>query len=210
MGQELNKFYAEFNRTTDRYGKSDSSHGEVFYTPGRIILKVAKPILQWIDIRQNETMLFYPDDKKCLRLSSQQGNFVNFINTFLAAVYDDYNLTKQGYTLAETVFKGDTLYSFWNTDKAQIRFTLIHKQNRLLQVIGSDEDHDLSTSVTFTNHLVFAGRYYPARMDFFQKYRDQTSREAVNLFGLIFNQPMPEAIKNFKIPDNVECKTLEW
>jgi hypothetical protein len=209
-GQELSRFSAEFYRDTNRHGRSDSSNGEVYYSNERIIIKVKNPIRQWIEVKPNLTRLYYPDRAQCISLQSKQEGFVNFINTFLAAIYEDYNLTKQGYMLFNTVFKGDTLYSSWRTDKTKVNFTLVHYKNRLCRVESSDEERHFITSVAFSNHILFEGRYYPTRLVFLQNYQGHTSREEINLCRIVFNKPFPERIEKFKIPDDVETKIVEW
>ena len=209
-GQDIVRFQSSFRREVKKYGKSDSTAGEVFYTAQKVILKVSGPIRQWIEVRHNETKLYYPHQQKGIILKSKQESFVNFINTFLASVHEDYNLSSQGFSLYDNVFKGDTLYSYWRTDKTSIKFTLIHYKNRLVKVESTDEENNFFTSVSFSEYILFAGRHYPLKMMFIHIYKDDRSEELVVLSKISFNQSFPDEIVKFKMPEDVELKVIEW
>jgi outer membrane lipoprotein-sorting protein len=209
-GQDLDRFNSNFQRDINKYGKSERTAGDVYYTPERIILNVTEPIAQWIIVHQYQTILYYPDQNKGIRLKSQQQSFVNFVNTFLASAQEDYNLSTQDFLLYENDFKGDSLYSYWQTDKAKVNFTLIHYDNRLVKVESRDEENNFFTSVAFAEHVLFAGRYYPSRMVFTQIYKGDKSKEVVIFSEICFNQSFPAEIENFTIPENAELKVLDW
>jgi hypothetical protein len=209
-GQNINRFHAVFQRNIDKYGKSDSTAGEVYYTPQKIILKITEPINQWIEVHQNETVLYYPDQRKGILLKSQEESFVNFINTFLASALEDYNLSNQDFSLYKNEFKGDTLYSYWKSGVTQIYFTLIHFEDRLVKVESRDEENNFITSVSFMDHIQFERRFYPTRMDFMQEYKGNKTVEWVTLSEIIFNKSFPEEINNFTIPQEVELKVIDW
>ena len=209
-GQDVKKFNSSFERSVHKYGKYDSTAGDVYYTPDKIILNVKKPITQWIEVFQNETRLYYPDQHKGICLKSKQESFVNFINTFLASVREDYNLTNQNFSLYENKFKEDSLFSYWRSGQTNVKFMLVHSNNRLVEVESRDEQNNYVTSVCFPEHLAYGGKFYPVKMVFSQVYKGEKTQETVVLSSVRFNEPFPSEIENFKIPDDVELQVIEW
>ncbi|MEM2175364.1 MAG: hypothetical protein QXI58_07070 [Candidatus Micrarchaeia archaeon] len=214
--QSFKNITAEFTRTiTKKEIVEEFVKGRIYYqAPQRIILKVIKPVNQWIVLEDTIMLIYYPNEQKAFRFHSKNPFSLPFFQAFVSVVTDDFGLPKVGFSLTKSEIKGDTLLTYWEPPK-QIKKILGNTiigltKNKLLFVEIRDTKGRKLAKTTYSNHFQYGKNFFPLEITSVVYEKDSFTIEKVVYTNPQFNVPLPKEVVNFKIPDNIEIKEIEW
>ena len=212
--QNFNSLSVEFTRTIERNNKKEVVCGKIYHTNPKTILKVTKPITQWIIKEEKNISLYYPDEKRAIEIKSENPTFLNFFEAFLNANKEDYGLSASGYSIEKSEIKGDTLFSCWNPpenlSKSLGQFILAYKNDKIVVIKNNDVKGSYRIKVTFKNHILNGAAYYPLEITMEQYIKNKFSVEKIVFSNLEINKPFPKEISNFQIPREIKLDTIKW
>jgi outer membrane lipoprotein-sorting protein len=179
-----------------------------------VVVEVDTPLEQVMAITDKVMLIYYPNAKKAFRIKSKNPVPPPFIQTILGAMKEDYGLIKQGYTFIKHEKKGDTLHTYWAPPPKQKKilgtFILGTLSNKLVYAEAQTPDGTPAIKSFYRNHLKFGDSYIP--LDISSEYYNESeiTREHITFSDVKFNPVIPDRILNFKIPDGIPTKEVEW
>jgi len=213
--ETLNTFAAQIERILVERNKEEIVRGIIYYqTPQKIFIEVDTPIEQVMSIADKVMLIYYPNAKKAFRIKSKNPIPLPFIQTIIGAMKEDYGLIKQEYTFIKHEKKGDTIYTYWEPPSKQKKrlgiFILGTLSNKLVYAEAQTPDGTQAVKSFYRKHLKFGDSYIP--LDISSEYYDKSevTREHIIFSNVKFNPVIPDRILNFKIPDGIPTKEVEW
>jgi hypothetical protein len=212
----LNTFSAQIERTLVEHNKEEIVKGIIYYqAPQEVFIEVDTPLEQIMAITDKVMLIYYPNAKKAFRIKSKNPIPPPFIQTIIGAMKEDYGLIKVGYTFIKHEKKGDTLYTYWEPPSKQKKFLGIFilgtLSNKLVYAEAQTPDGTPAVKSFYRKHLKFGDSYIP--LDISSEYYDKSEimrGEHIIFSDVKFNPVIPDRILNFKIPDGIPVKEVEW
>jgi outer membrane lipoprotein-sorting protein len=211
----LNTFSAQVERTLVEHNKEEIVKGIIYYqAPNNVVVEVHTPLEQIMAITDKVMLIYYPNAKKAFRIKSKNPIPPPFIQTIIGAMKEDYGLIKQGYTFIKHEKKGDTLYTYWEPPSKQKKnlgvFILGTLSNKLVYAEAQIPDGTPAVKSFYQKHLQFGDSYIP--LDISSEYYNESDimREHIIFSDVKFNPVIPDHILEFKIPDGIPVKEVEW
>jgi hypothetical protein len=216
ISQSFNTLTISFVRTVENNNKKEISKGYIYYYDNKTItLKITAPILQWMVISGNKTLIYYPEENKALNIKSQAPAVLPFFQAFIAIIKSDFGLSEIGFKLRKNEFKEDTLYTYWespeNLKNAKISYILMIYNDRIIGIKVIKQIEEILAELRFKDHYPYGGLYFHLKMDITQyQSKKITVYENIIYSNPIFDHPLPEEVVHFQIPENIETKEIEW
>lgn len=214
--QVIQTVFAEFNREY-KYGKNkDIVEGKIYYQAktDKLVVVVDRPLKQFMILKGNEIIIYYPDRLKAFRITSQNPSSMPFFQLFIGVIKEDYGLTDLGYTFASYDRKGNKLISYWNPPKSLSRFlgemVLEYENNRLVYAESKNSKGKIVSKAFYKNHILYGGNYFPLEISVTKDFKLDSSVEKIIYRSVKFNTSLPQDIVNFKLPPEVEVEEIEW
>ena len=204
-----------FERHSVQNGVSETTRGTIFFRAQALTLvHIQTPVNQWMLHRDQEMLIYYPDEQKAFRITSTQiPFFVSFFQAFLGVLLEDFGLTSIGYTLARCDQQGDVLISHWNPPAAAVKslgsFLLEYQANRLVRVELNDPRGQLVSRTLFRNHQPYGNIDFPGEI-LSERFQGMKGTETVLFIEPRFNVELPAEAVNFSIPAGVSVKEVQW
>lgn len=210
----FNKLSLSFVRTVDTGEGRDISKGTIYYDYKKAILKITEPVLQWMILSMNQTIIFYPEEKHLLTIKSKSPTMLPFFQSFIGIIESDFGLSKIGYKLDDTEFKGDTLFTYWILPEKykgiQSKYILSFLNDKIIGLKLFNNQNVIIKS-QFGDHYPYGGFYFPLKVNIiYYNKEDGPVMEKIIYTKPVFDKPFPEEIVNFKIPENIKRKEIEW
>ncbi|MFC1475678.1 outer membrane lipoprotein carrier protein LolA [Candidatus Zixiibacteriota bacterium] len=203
----------EFERVVVTESAVDSTRGTIYFrAPARTVVTVTYPVNQWMVFDRAAMLIYYPDESRAFRFTSDNPFTLPFFQAFLALAKDDLSLLESGFTLRDSEIRGDTLLTRWNPPaaaKKQVGLALVrHVENRLVAMEVHDTNGKAISRTTYGNHLEYHGMYFP--LEIVSEYLLEQSRENVIYHHPQFDSKLPAKIIDFQLPADVDLKIVEW
>ena len=205
-----------FIRTVEQDKKKDIFKGHIYYYyQKKLTVKIIEPVLQWMVFSNNTTLIYYPEEKRGLHIKSRSPAILPFFQAFVAVTKSDFGLSELGFKLDKNELRQDTLYTYWilpekNKDK-QTTYLLMVYNERIIGTKLTDQNGKAVSELQLSDHLFHEGYYFPLKMNLKEYHPDHTVVcEDIIYTHPIFDQPFPEEVVHFTIPENVEMKGIEW
>ena len=195
----------------------DSYSGDLFSNKEFLFVDINFPINQNFIIRGSKTILYYPDEGKAISISTDSYPVVPFFYTLKAFSIEDFGLSKKGYILDSTQVSSDnkSIISYWTPPKEQSEYInkleLLIKQNNIVSLKSFNERNDMISSIQFYKINEYNKIFLPSEIKFTNRNAiGRVTTETIIINKMIINAPLPKEIMDFKLPDNIEIKEVEW
>jgi outer membrane lipoprotein-sorting protein len=214
--QLIDTISTEFNREYNEGNKNEITKGKIYYhaKPEKLLIKVDHPICQWMILKGNETIIYYPSELQAFRIISQNPVSMPFFQAFIQVVKEDYGLSDFGYSFANFKREGNILISYWEPPKILSKllgkFALKYEDNKLIYTEIKDAKGEILSKTYFKNHIIFGATYFPLEVSIVKNTRLSSTLETVIYKNPQFNSPIPQEIIAFKIPLDVKVKEVKW
>ena len=211
----LNTFSAKFNREFVEHNKKEVVKGTIYYrAPKKVIAEVDTPIEQVMAVIDKVMLIYYPNEKKAFRIKSKNPIPPPFIQTIIGSMKEDYGLIESGYTLVKHEKKGDTIYTYWKPPSKHKKvlgsFILGTVSNKIVSAEAHQPDGRVAVKSVYRKHIKFGEKYIPREV-FTEFYGESgVTQEHVIFSDVKFNPTLPDRVLNFRIPDSIPVKEVEF
>lgn len=214
-GQIARSMSVEFTQITIKGASREAVKGNIYYqAPKRVVLKVTEPVYQWMVLERNTMLIYYPNEQKAFRFSSENPFSLPFFQAFVGVLKDDFGLSEAGFTLARNEMKEDTLLTYWKPPKQAKNIlgnTMIGlARDRLVFVEVQDAKGKTLVKTTYRNHFQYGEVFFPLEIASVQYQGSSSIIEEVTYANPQFNVTLPQEIVDFRIPLGIEVKEIEW
>lgn len=204
----------EFNRIVKEKDSEDNVKGHIYYDLNKSIIITEKPINQWMILENNVLLIYYPDDRQAIRIKSQNPVSMPF-SQFLYGLFDNnLGLIKLGYTISKNELHHDTLSVHWKPPKDMEKkvgeFVIALKEKKIISTEMKDTDRKTIIYTRYDNHIEYCKQFFPLKITSNISSESGPTTEIILFDKPVFNKPLPENILNFKLPDNLIVKEVEW
>lgn len=212
--QMLKTFSAEFTRETIERNKKERVEGKIYYRSDfkELIFCVSDPINQWMILKGNETLIYYPDSRQAFKINSQIPSIMPFFEATLAAIDEDCSLKKMGYEFSHYERKGDILISYWKPDKKLSKIfgecILAYQRNQLIYLEMKGPNSQSFSRIEYANYIKHENIYFPLEIMIIKKKHSDNGMEKIIYKNPVFNSPLPLEVINFKIPEATIIKEI--
>jgi len=214
--QIIDTISIEFKREYKEGNKNEITKGNIYYQAilKEVVIKVEYPINQWMILKGNEMIIYYPNELQAFLIISQNPMSMPFFQAFIQVVKEDYGLSDFGYTFTNFKREGNILISYWEPPKILSKllgkFALKYEDNKLIYTEIKDAKGEILSKTYFKNHIIFGATYFPLEVSIVKNTRLSSTLETVIYKNPQFNSPIPQEIIAFKIPLDVKVKEVKW
>lgn len=202
----LKTLTGDFIRETYNQSDKETITGSFYYSaPSQILLHIKTPTNQILTWNKDTLIIFYPEEKKAFKISKT----LNPLPQLISVISGAQGIENLGWTLFKKVKKGDTLYSYFVSEKQEIIGSMaIGKiKNKIVASEIRDTDGTLIAKTSFSRHLQ---NNIPSRISLWRVSDADTTREEIELKNMIFNSQIPDTILHFSIPQSPDIEITYW
>ena len=163
--------------------KKEVTKGQIYYDQKNITLEVIEPIIQWVVLSDNQTLIYYPEEKSALKIKSKSPALLPFFYAFIGIIKSDFGLSEIGFKLKITELHGDTLFTFWspaeNLKDAKLTQILIIHNDKIIGTKLIDQKENILSESQFKDHYSYGGFYFPLKINithYQNKYKTMNAR----------------------------------
>lgn len=204
----------EFTRITEQKKSEEIIKGHIYYDRNKTIVITREPLNQWMVIENNIMLIYYPHEKKAIRIKSQNPVTLPFFQSFIGLVDDNLGLTKLGYTINKNEVHGDTLFVHWkppkDAEKLLGEIILSLKDNRIVLTELYAPNGKTMVKTAYNKYIERGNQFFPLEIKSVLYSESNMTTETIIYNNPIFNDPLPKQISQFGLPDNIEVKEVEW
>lgn len=214
-GSVLSTAVADFQRECSDGPGTERISGIVYYQgPEKVLVQVQRPVNQIMVVTGNRLIIYYPDDNRAFRITSRGPVSLPFAQIFTSIAKEDYGLSDLGYVLANSEFRGDTLFTYWHPPVRAKNLlgesVLGEVYEKLVYVETRGPKGQLMSRSRLSEHLDLQGLYFPGEVltEVHADFGISTERTVYENVEL--NVDLPEWVTGFSIPDSADVKEIEW
>lgn len=207
---------ADFRTNDLEDSKAEECKGSVFISADQHMwIRVVEPLIQYMNISQNEMKIYYPDQNTAFIIRSLNSFSYLFITPFITALRKDYYLADLKYVLQSFYSKNDTLISTWippnELKEKLLSFTIYSCNDRIQEVVTNDFKGRANKTILFSDYeLVDSLFWFPFSVSIVQTNGDALIKKHTYLSNVAVDAALPDSIIGFKIPENAKVKEYEW
>lgn len=127
---------------------------------------------------------------------------------------EDFGLCDRGYTLSDHKVKEDTLITYWRPSRRLSKtienLRLVYVNNKIISSEVKKIDGEFMLKSSFERHLDYGEYSFPMEISTTILMGEDTVFEKIMYKNLYFNDSLPEEVKNFKIPEDIETREIRW
>jgi hypothetical protein len=212
--QNFDTINIDFTKTVKHGTSNEIVKGTFYYSEIRTILAVQEPLNQWMIIEFNNMLIYYPDKNRAINITSQNPFNIPFFQTFTGLNSENLGLSKLGYTIDKNEIHGDTLLVYWQPPVVnemklgEIILSLV--DNNIVVTETKDHSGNTNSYTTYNNYISHNDHYFPLLVNSTIYSEGETKTEIIKYTNPVFDQPLPDEITNFILPENAEIKEIEW
>lgn len=215
FSQTFQTLQVTFERCTKVENKKETIKGNIYYQGlNRVVLKVTEPVLQWMILEGNTMLIYYPNERKAFRFISKNPFSLPFFQAFIGVLRGDFGLSEAGFKLARKEVRKDTLLTLWEPPKQAKRIlgtTIVGLvENRLAFAEVQDAKGERLIRTTYSNHFQYGVSFLPLEIISVRYQKRDSIIEKVIYAVPQFNVTLPQEVTNFKIPEDIKIKGVEW
>lgn len=205
----------EFERNIKKGESEETIKGILYYQfPEKAIASITKPLEQLICFDTNSVIIYYPKDSVAFNFVSPYPVSFSFFETFINIMKEDFGVCDRGYTLKDHQKKNDTLITYWNPppilSKTASELKLIYVQNKIIKSELKNKTGETFLESIYKDHLNYSEYFFPREISTTLKTEQFKISEKITYKNIVFNDSLPENIKNFQIPEGVETEEIKW
>jgi len=212
----LQTLQVAFCRTYIHNGRTEKVSGVIYYRakPEKTVVRVKKPLKQWMVLEGEKLEIFYPEERRAFRILGRAPFALPFLQVFLGALREDYGLGELGYVLSNHEVRGDTLFTYWDPSKKlrkiSGKFVLAYTEDKIVKAELRGAKGELVSQVLYSDHFPYAGVFLPLHISTVRYAPSDTSYEEIIYRNPLCDLPLPEEVLRFRIPDDVEVEEVRW
>lgn len=214
LGQSFKTINIDFLKTVKQKNKKEIVQGTIYFDGVKTTLKIFNPLNQWMILKGNEILIYYPDEQKAMRITSENPNTLPFFHNFLGIMKEDYGLSELGYTIRKNEMIEDTLFVHWEPpekSKAVLGPIVVALVNdRIVLTKSRDARDKLILKTIYQSHVHYSGAYFPLQITMIQYTDNGPVSEEIVYSHPAFDKPLPPEILNFAIPEGIEVEEIAW
>ncbi len=204
-----------FERELVEIDNREEASGTIYYlSPAKLSVIVEKPIKQWMVFGEKKLEIYYPDEQKAFRFTSEYPFQLSFFQAFIGVLNEDYGLSDLGYVLVQRLANADTITTIWKPPKALAKalgeFTLVHEKDRIIRAESKKTDGFVTSRCLFSNHFEYKAAFFPLTITTTRFFESDSSIERIAFSKPEFNCELPQNIIYFTIPSNADIEETEW
>lgn len=204
-----------FERKVMQGNSTEIVKGIAYYqSPQKLFIEVKHPINQIMIIDGGVMLIYYPLEKKAIRYKTRNQIPIPFIQTMLSIIKDDYGLTEMGYTLKKHKTEGDNLYTYWEPPRELRKrlgsFILGTANGRLVYVEAKNPKGKTVAKSFYEKYIELMGKNIPMEIHTDIYNEGKIKAEDVAYSKVKLNVALPEEVVNFKLPESISVKEIEW
>ena len=195
----------------------DSYSGNLFSSNGFLFVDIKAPIRQYFIIQDSKTILYYPDEKRGISLLNNSFPVIPFYHALLAFALEDFGLSEQGHTLDSTVVDSTEkiITAYWSPQENLLKHSqktaITIKNNIIIKVESFDSLGNVFSAINFSKFITLQNHLLPTKIVFEEiNTRKTLIQEEIIFTEVLINEPLPEKIVDFRLPDDVDIKEVEW
>ncbi len=206
----------DFQRITNETGKpQESVSGHLYFQqPFWMYVDVTSPVHQIMLNQKRQLLIYYPESQKAFRIRTKKDNPPIFVQGLLASLSEDYGLEKMGYKLTGHKIRGDTLVTTWSPppDKAKVlgAFVLKIVENRLVLAQTQTANGQTKTVSRYLNYAKIGRFWLPLKIVTETGDAWHQKKEILIYKNIRLNNPIPDSLLQFSIPEGVTVKDVQW
>ncbi len=205
----------EFTRSLRGKEAEETIEGILYCkSPEEVVVSIHKPVKQWISFENAAIRIYYPEDSIAFKIISDYPGSFSFFNTFLGVMKEDFGLSDRGYTLSDHKIKEDTLITYWKPSgklsETIENLKLIYVNNRIISSEIKKIDGEFMLKSSYEKHENHGEYSFPMEINTTILMDEDTVFEKIIYKNLNFNDSLPEEVKNFKIPEDIEMREIRW
>jgi len=181
----------------------------IFEIPTLFYLHLYKPINQIFFIKRDSLYIYYPVEKRGFK-----GKIKNPMNNplfkMVVGARNRIDLTPYNYRFLRRIVKGDTMYSEWVEKKNGIPIIKIGQiggKQILFEVY--DKNRKLVAKTEYKNHINLGNIYLPTNIYSFIILPKDTLKENMEYKDIKIDSIIPDSIKNFYFPKDINVELLK-
>lgn len=196
-----------------RHAEEETVKGRIYYYQGKTSVQIFSPVTQWMFLKGNELLIYYPDRKLAFKIKSVSVMQIPFFSAFLYSVMEDFGLREKGFVLMKEEVKDNARISLWKKEKRGVlpllKFVKLYfKKGKMIRVELLGDSGEIISSMLFSRHRQFFGLYFPLKIVIFR--HRQEGKEEVVFEQPLFNAKIPEKVVNFRLPEGVKVDEIHW
>jgi outer membrane lipoprotein-sorting protein len=213
-GQANRTLTVDFKKIKTVKAASDTVKGTLFQFKNRMIIKVTAPIEQFFLIDSGTTVIYNSNEHSAIRLNSKAPAVMPFFNTFVGFFKGAQVVPQVNFRIKSSEKRGDSLYTQWVPDGDQTsfrgKFETVYYNDKPVRASTFDKKGILLYRMTFGHDTLISGAHVPLLISTLTPAGPGPILEDVEFRNVSVNRPVPADIVNFKIPDGVPIKVIEW
>jgi len=202
----------EFKREIKMSNLEEIVEGKLYYqnNPYLTILEIQKPINQIIIVKDSQTLIYYPNENKSIKIKTQNPLTLYFLQSLIENFLENNGLVEKGYMISHYERKNDTLSVYFNPPPNLSHLLgqakLVYIQNKLRYLEARNSRNIIINKVFYDNHIKYGNIYYPLKIYGVLYIMNDSITELLTFKNLNFNIALPE----IKIPSNVNTTEIKW
>ncbi len=211
----INNSRVEFTRNFKQKNTEETIEGLLYYQfPGKVLVAIRKPIIQWMSFENNEIIIYYPKDSIAFKFVSPYPVSFSFFETFLNVTKEDFGVCSRGYSLLNHEIKKDTLITYWKPPKGLSKtigeLKLVFIDNKIISSELKKITGEPLLKTSYSNHFNYGEYYFPLEISSTLFTDTDTVFEKISYSNPAFNDSLPEEVANFRIPEGIKVEEIKW
>ena len=170
------------------------------------------PVNQILEFTKKETQIYYPDEKKAIIMLNKEAISAG---NFMEPATKKLDLKAMGFKLEDSKKSSNGVKELWvpaNIAGAPIKSIAIERDSdgRLLKMEMRDKNNSVMTRLEYSHYGDLDGKKVPFYIKTYAGNEKDSYEEMIKLSAAQENAKLPDIIQNFKIPDGVEIKKVQF
>lgn len=213
--ESLKTIIVNFARRLKENNSEEMVKGIIYYqAPKKIVLNVTEPLHQWMIFEDNILFIYYPKEQKAFQIYSKNPFMLSFFQAFVGIIISDFGLSEKGFFLIKSEKKGDTFITYWKPPKEKEKMLgniiVGMIEEKLVFIEIQDVKGKKFIKTTYNNHFRYNNTFFPLEIISIKYEKKDSVVEKVIYENPRFDVPLPKEIVDFKIPNNIDVKRVEW
>lgn len=205
-----------FEQETQTNGPKEMMRGTLYYSAtGPTAIQVTEPVSQMMMLEGHTLLIHYPELSRAFRFHARARFPLPLLDAVLAATKPDADLSAHGYRLSQHEQRDGVIYTHWESPKelsSALGPTVLGLvEDRIVSLESRAPDGTLRARFLYAKHLRLGDWQLPMEVravvhDPVAGYR----QELIRYTDAQLNQPPPQWVRQFEIPDGVDVKEVKW
>lgn len=204
----------EFIRKVQQNNSTEIVKGHIYFDSNKSTIITEEPINQWMILENNILLIYYPVDRKAIKIKSRNPILMPFSQLYYGLSSENFELTKLGYTISKNERHDDTLSIHWkppkDLEKNVGEYIVAMKGKKIISTEVKNPDKKTIALTLYDNHIRYNNQFFPLKIESHYFLDNTVTTEIIELENPDFDKPLPQNILNFKLPVNLDVKEIEW